>query len=75
MIRINAGFGRKIRRARSLTIETINVTGIALNRLWDDPDDPDHKAMREDIRRCAPPGEGWVLEGYCLVTKKRKGAR
>lgn len=65
---VNAGFTRKLgkRSAR----QTVNVQNIAVPLPADMLCD---KTFRAAVRRHAPTGDGWLLEGYCLAGRSAKG--
>ena len=70
MIILNAQFTRKVLGKGSLRFQQATVTGIELDRKWDDPADPDGVKLRAALLEHTPPGEGWHVQGYCLVAVK-----
>ena len=64
MITINCGFSRTVREPhKAKRIQCQNVTGIKLNLSWDS----DHEAIRKELMKHKPEGEGWGISGYTCV--------
>ncbi len=68
MFACNVMFSRSVRRPHRRTrVETRCVQNVKVDLPWDYEHGPE---IRAELLRHAPPGEGWSVGGYALITEE-----